>query len=617
VALGEFGAFIHYGEYNPSNQVCPDPSQFRLEIAADCTDLVGKPAPDLVTTFETEVIIEDPQLGSTRELIPLSMNFYDAGGMGGADGLPELEGGECQVWGTLHMDTDQGTFSVPCKSTPVCFQEPMEEGETVPKLTLDLVTLSLSKLTDSLAGAGPGVPVLHRFKLKNNSDAIFEGAIQVTSDNLNEQATWEPAYEGAAGWSHNLSVGEGDDFPMEVYAKVDVDTHDPCFALPTPESSISPTASLPSIVLPAGDEIVFHVYTRSWGLCADGSCSKVVIKAEGDLTGGTNTHSIPVSVCSGTAVIVEIEVPPPSSHDPYDCPDNGEASYVAGCGDEDGDGVDDCYEYLVRAAPFPEAVDGLILTGQDDGVLVVILSQTDTPDGFSSRVVDTHLVEANLGRMHETLELSGDPAAGDRVEFTARYILGAGSPDGVGTIREITMGAKFGPNEFLPHSVIGQGEVLVVSEPYAVYDLMGQESLWAVDATTGLNEEVPIEDVSFTVEDNGYSMSLAFDVPDFEPTTYLFTHDFRAFARTDFEVVCEDGTDNDNDGDTDCDDSDCAKDPVCQDDSGIENVPDSGDAADDTEDKEAGGCGCSQGIAPATAGWMLMGLALGLRRRRR
>jgi MYXO-CTERM domain-containing protein len=576
---------------------------------------VGKPAPDLVTTFETEVIIEDPELGSTREMIPLSMNFYDAGGLGGATGLPELEGGECQVWGTLHMDTDQGTFTVPCKSTPICFQEPPEDDETVPKLTLSLVTLTASKLTESLAGAAPGVPVLHRFKLKNHSDATFEGAIQVTSDNLNEQASWEPAFDGAAGWSHNLSVGDGDDFPMEVYAKVDVDTHDPCFALPTPESSISPTASLPSIVLVAGDEIFFHVYTRSWGLCADGSCSRVVIKAEGDLTGGTNNNSIPVSVCSGTNVIVEIEVPPPSSHDPYDCPDNGEASYVMGCGDEDGDGVDDCYEYLVRAAPFPDTLDGLILTGQGDGKLVVLLSQTDTPDGFSSRVVDTHLVEPNLGRMHETLVLSGTPAPGDRVELTARYILGAGSPEGVGTIREITMGAKFGPNEFLPHSVIGSGEVLVVSEPYAIYDLMGQESLWAVDSTTGLNEEVPIEDVTFTVEDNGYSMSLAFDVPDFGPTTYLFTHDFRAFARTDFEVVCEDGTDNDNDGDTDCDDSDCDKDPVCQDDTGTENVPDSGD--DDAEDDKAGGCGCSQGTNPATAGWMLVGLAMGLRRRRR
>ena len=49
------------------------------------------------------------------------------------------------------------------------------------------------------------------------------------------------------------------------------------------------------------------------------------------------------------------------------------------------------------------------------------------------------------------------------------------------------------------------------------------------------------------IDDDQYTVTIRFIVPDSEAVSYVLTHDIRAFALTEFEIDCTDETDNDND----------------------------------------------------------------------
>ena len=108
MSLGEFPVFIHYGEYNPSNQVCPEPEQYRVELSADCTDLVGKPAPDLF-------IYAAKQLGFAPDqciAIEDSVNGVKSARAAGMNVIGFVGGGHCRASHSGYLSNAGATIIV-------------------------------------------------------------------------------------------------------------------------------------------------------------------------------------------------------------------------------------------------------------------------------------------------------------------------------------------------------------------------------------------------------------------------------------------------------------------------------------------------------------------------
>ena len=581
--LGEIPAVLNVSVYNPDDQSCPAIEALELDFFSDCTDLIGKPSDGLTSTFSAHYEVESPHYGSHTQPVELQLLTFDNSQL---SELPELEAGMCTVWGTATLFTDEGSFEVSCGEQDVCFLDgPTLSTSGEPLVGFEIVDADGNPTSGNVQGA-PGAPVVSFYKLSNNSEESLNAEFLVSSDNVNELAT-----VSGSGDTHNLSVGEGDDFPMFVTTEWDdLDTEDICFPLGEPASSISPSASEPIVKLGAGEEVTVAVVTRSWGLCADGSCSKLTARVEGDIGGDE------FLACAGGNLMVE------DVDDDYACADGGEPAETEPCGEDA-----ECQEHAARG-PEGEAV-GIVLHGPSpDASVAVLLRDTRSSLTIASREVDEHLITATLGRLYETLELEG-AVAGETVTLTTELAVEPLDLNSGVLLNHLVFGTKAYPEEELPHSVVGLGLAELTTAPYTQLDLMDQESLWFED-DAGEPVKVALTDSAFEANGDSYTVTVSFVVPDEAPSVYLFTHDLRAFVRTDFETVCGDGADNDNDGFADCNDSDCEGDPVCD---GV--VFDSGEPQRDEPSPEAR-CACS---ATTTSAWpwaALLGvLVLGRRHR--
>jgi MYXO-CTERM domain-containing protein len=574
ITLADFPGFVFQQTYNPDNQACPT-STATLELFADCTDLVGKPSSELTTTFEESFPVDDLHEGINNLDLTLEWEFWDEGSFGDPG---TLESGYCQVWGTLLVEQASGITTVECgNQTKICFEGEVIDSNGVAHPRIELTNTSLK--TQNNGGAQlvkPGAPILTIYTLTNWTDQAFDGVFTVGSNNSNNTVVFEPNSENDAGYTYTLSEGEGDDFPMEIVP--DKGEHDPCFPLPTPATSIDPTGSI-TIKLGAGKTQTIEVYTRSWGNCANGSCSGISATVTGELQTG-----IPLNGCAGGLVIV--------SDDGVgdDCPDGGVPSIVIPC-EEDAPEDTVCYEYVLLLPSHSTA--GLRLQGTNNGTdLAVFLDGTDASSGSATHEIDVHNISETQGRIKEDIHLGSAPSAGTTIELISTFKTQAGNGEGLAAITELSIGDKYSPDETVAHSFIGLGEAVVAGSPNAMFQLQLQESIWAIDPVNGETVEVPIESGGFEVVDETvYTVTIRFIVPESEAVSYVLTHDIRAFALTDFEVDCSDETDNDNDGLIDCDDDDCAQHPACAEDTGPGQT-DSGDG-DPSDDSGDEGCGCS------------------------
>jgi MYXO-CTERM domain-containing protein len=489
------------------------------------------------------------------------------------------------------------------KPAEICFDEQIIDSNGISHPEIEIKNTTLQFQTQGKGGAQlvkPGAPILTTYEITNWTDQTFEAIFTIGSNNSNNPVIFEPTSEDDAGYTYNLSEGEGDDFPMEIDSEKG--DYDPCFPLPTPASSISPSASF-EVNLPAMGSKTIEVYTRNWGNCEDGSCSGMLASIEGTFTDGTDNYG-----CAGGIIVVDSGG---NGGGIEGCTDGGNPSDVYPCeGDEPED--DPCYEY-VFFAPEHEPV-GLRLSGVDGMALAILLLGTDSDSGASAHETDVHNISANNGRIVEEIFLANAPGAGTEVVLVSSFKVQAGSPEGRGLITELSIGDKYSPDDTVAHSFIGLGEAVVAGVPNAMFQLQLQESIWAVDPTNGRSVEVPIESGGFVVDEEFYTVTIGFTVPESGANSYILTHDMRAFVLAEFETDCADGADNDNDGLVDCDDDDCAAHPACTEDTG-ESQTDSGDSGMDDEDGE--GCGCSS--QPNKSSGMLaifLATLIGWRRRR-
>jgi MYXO-CTERM domain-containing protein len=600
MSLAKFPGFVFQETYNPDNQTCPT-STASLELFADCTDLIGKPSSELTTTFEESFPVEDLQEGINHLDLVLEWEFWDEGSFGDPG---TLESGYCQVWGTLLVEGPTGLTSVDCgNQTKICFDEEVIDSNGVSHPRVELTNISLTTQAEGGAQlAKPGAPIKSTYTLTNWSDEPFDGVFTVGSNNSNNTVVFEPDSENDVGYTYTLSEGEGDDFPLEIVP--DKGEYDPCFPLPTPAASIDPSGSI-AVNLKAGETKTIQTYTRSWGNCANGSCSGIGASVSGEFESG-----IPLNGCAGGLVVVS-----DGDGDGAECADGGLPSTVIPCDDDAPEG-DVCYEQLALLVP-SHSTAGLRLQGMNNGTdLVVFLDGTDASSGSATHETDVHNINDTLGRILEDIHLGSAPSAGTTIELISTFKAQAGNAEGLALITELSIGDKYSPDETVAHSFIGLGEVVVAGNPNAMFQLQLQESIWAVDPVNGQSVEVPIESGGFeVVDDDHYTVTIRFAVPDSEAVSYILTHDIRAFALTEFEIDCSDETDNDNDGLIDCDDDDCAEHPACSEDTGPGQT-DSGDVDPSDDSGEEEGCGCSSQPNPSSGILGLFMVALVLCRRK-
>ncbi len=119
-----------------------------------------------------------------------------------------------------------------------------------------------------------------------------------------------PALIGAFGLAGNWMIRA---HGASSYPKI------PCLDLPPDPMAFLPPTITRSITLCPGESRIINVATRSWPMCADGSCSEQTIRADGVFASGD-----PGLACVGMVMQASIGVPPE-----YDCRDAGVACQAA------------------------------------------------------------------------------------------------------------------------------------------------------------------------------------------------------------------------------------------------------------------------------------------------
>ncbi len=134
-----------------------------------------------------------------------------------------------------------------------------------------------------------------------------------------------PCVDGPSPQTFSSSMeGDGDNFPVAFVSELPND--DLCIPMPeNPATYTQPTIQQP-LELGPGETKVVDVVQRSWGECADGSCSNTTLHVSG------NVGDQPVIACGGGALVINEsgmgpnETPPPSPDPIQVCPDEGDTA---------------------------------------------------------------------------------------------------------------------------------------------------------------------------------------------------------------------------------------------------------------------------------------------------
>ena len=382
---------------------------------------------------------------------------------------------------------DDGTFEAACGQQDICFMDAYDTtlpaADAKPQVSMEVVDAAGLSTSGNNLGA-PGAPVGTWYKLTNNSPKKLTATFDIESDNVNELAV---LVEGQ-GTSHNLSAGEGDDFPMEISSGAD---YDACFPLGEPAYSVSPSATQPDIYLAPGEDTLVAVYARTWGNCADGSCSTFTAHLSGDLDGD------PFTVCASANLMVDVD----AEGELEECDDGGEPADGEECGENE-----DCQEQVEMRSEW--WVTGIVLHGPTPDSSIVVFLQSANGETLE---LDEQLISPRLGRLQQTVSFP-DAVAGETVTLEAQFTVEPLGVDSPVTVNHVVMGTKAYPDENLPHTVVGLGEVELSTSPYTQIDLMDQESVWVLDAITGEPIPVTLTDSSFEATGNDYTVSVSFEV---------------------------------------------------------------------------------------------------------
>jgi hypothetical protein len=181
-----------------------------------------------------------------------------------------------------------------------CLGEPAPaKAAAVPRLDLRL----LGPPGSEIARTHPGDQAVHVYRVTNNDpSASYSGVLDV---DMVQEARQPGAGGPMAPGTAVISLSDpvlGDHFPIAFDDGLDANG---CVPLPgNPLDPAVPTLTR-TIVIGPGQSIDVPVYSRHWGMCADGSCARSTLVLEGDFSDAT-----PGLACSGFVTAADVGAAP-------------------------------------------------------------------------------------------------------------------------------------------------------------------------------------------------------------------------------------------------------------------------------------------------------------------
>ena len=260
-------------------------------------------------------------------------------------------------------------------------------------------------------------------------------------------------------------------------------------------------------------------------------------------------------------------------------------------------------------------------------------------------------LNAQSGRIFETIDIDPESLNGtDTIELEIPFEASPLNEDSPYEVNQVEMGEKFSDDGYDGTYLSGKGKIRLDSNPFTIFDVLYQASVWATDDHTGATERLMLDEMEFLMEEDGFRVVLSAEIPSYDFTELRVFHDFSANERLAYTQVCgPDEPDTVGNGYAGCDDPYCEDHPACDgetgDDTGSTDPdagptpgPDAGptpgpDAGDDDDDDDSTGpgqngesevdSGCGGCVATGTgqpvgfAIMLLLGFALMVRNRRR
>ena len=287
---------------NNCGNACPNPGgPTAASITVDlypgppCPPLGPSPAPTAATTLSTATgTMVLPTCAPTGPLA----SFYNVGVTVPAGTPPGLY---CVV-GTATVTFPGGLVLTQTGDTVVCLVESAPGQPGVPRLGLELIT-------DGNLVMSPGDQAVARYRVVNNDDTH---TVQLTALATSKQTAVRPQGANELDGVFAISHVFGDDYPIMF------DPGAECIVLP-PHPYTQPPISQTLPELAPGESTIVEVGIRSYGQCADGSCSESTMRVEGTFGDGA-----PALACAGMSLIVDTSVPSINcGSEVNDCNQNG------------------------------------------------------------------------------------------------------------------------------------------------------------------------------------------------------------------------------------------------------------------------------------------------------
>ena len=179
----------------------------------------------------------------------------------------------------------------------VCIGAPSPQNPAVPRLVI-------AHAVSPVVRAHPGDQASMKYVVTNNDTVnTFNGTVTVSMEGSARLVTSTgPAVEPAGSGPFTISdPTAGDNFPI-AFGPVN-----PPLCVPLPASPQDPTVPMitNAVTLLPGQSKMIEVVGRSWGMCANGSCSKAKVRLEGVYSDSTSGLA-----CTSSAMFADTSAPP-------------------------------------------------------------------------------------------------------------------------------------------------------------------------------------------------------------------------------------------------------------------------------------------------------------------
>lgn len=337
----------------------------------------------------------------------------------------------CDVEATATVTLGDGMVLTAVSDSLACLAEPAPGMPSEPRLDLEL----LGNPGAEVARAHPGDQSLFTYRVTNNDPTdSFVGELTTRSLNTARLPGASGPMPPATGVFSISDPVQGDNFPLAFTDQL----FEGCVLLPADPANPAVPELLEPIVLGPGQSREIEIHSRSWGMCANGSCSRGTVAIEGSFSDETAGLA-----CAGFITAADAGVPPT-----YGWPDAGEV----GRGDIPSPG-----RLRLRGQPRPEEdrevefeVAQLVLAADGVPIIEPAIVTNDLVDSFLVRtqlqiepefsiddgatfslgaVVNTHVPTGFDGSLLEMNALPGIPTGFSDVAPSGRGLVGLAPED--------------------------------------------------------------------------------------------------------------------------------------------------------------------------------------------